>query len=127
MSSPGFLMIIVAFGFLWFVLVRPQKRRQVEAAANDQRPPASAPRSVTAGGIYGEITNRRRTTTKTGADRPARSRCGWHARRSAASSPSGKPKTKVRKKMTHLSPLTSQNWPGRRRAPEARSYPAADL
>ena len=55
MSGPGFLLLIVAFFFLWFFLIRPQKRRQVEAArmlntleVGDE--------VVTAGGIYGEVT-----------------------------------------------------------------------
>jgi preprotein translocase subunit YajC len=55
MGSSGFLLIIVAFAFLYFVLVRPQKRRQVEQArllgsleVGDE--------VVTAGGIYGNIT-----------------------------------------------------------------------
>ena len=55
MSGAGFLIIIAAFGFLYFVLVRPQKRRQLESrqmlsslAVGDE--------VVTAGGIYGEIT-----------------------------------------------------------------------
>jgi preprotein translocase subunit YajC len=54
-NSPGFLILIVAFAFLWFVLIRPQKRRQVEAArmlnslnVGDE--------VLTAGGIYGEVT-----------------------------------------------------------------------
>ena len=53
--NPSFLIIIVAFGFLWFVLIRPQKRRQMEAArlmntlnVGDE--------VLTAGGIYGEVT-----------------------------------------------------------------------
>jgi preprotein translocase subunit YajC len=51
-----FLLIIVAFVFLWFVLIRPQKRRQVQQqqmiddlGVGDE--------VVTAGGIYGEITD----------------------------------------------------------------------
>jgi preprotein translocase subunit YajC len=54
-NSPGFLILIVAFAFLWFVLIRPQKRRQVEARrmlnslnVGDE--------VLTAGGIYGEVT-----------------------------------------------------------------------
>jgi preprotein translocase subunit YajC len=56
MGSSSFLIIIVAFAFLYFVLVRPQKRRQVEQArllggleVGDE--------VVTAGGIYGHITS----------------------------------------------------------------------
>lgn len=56
MGSSGFLLIIVAFAFLYFVLIRPQKRRQVEAqrllsslAVGDE--------VVTSGGIYGTITS----------------------------------------------------------------------
>jgi preprotein translocase subunit YajC len=55
MSGAGFLLIIVAFVFLYFVLVRPQKRRQVEA----QRVLAGLKEGdevVTAGGIYGRVT-----------------------------------------------------------------------
>jgi preprotein translocase subunit YajC len=54
-NSPAFLILILAFGFLWFVLIRPQKRRQIEAArilnslnVGDE--------VLTAGGIYGEVT-----------------------------------------------------------------------
>jgi preprotein translocase subunit YajC len=55
MGSSGFLLIVVAFAFLYFVLIRPQKRRQLEAkrllsslAVGDE--------VVTSGGIYGTIT-----------------------------------------------------------------------
>jgi preprotein translocase subunit YajC len=54
MGGPGLFLIIVAFGFLYFVLVRPQKKRQIaqqrmlnELTVGDE--------VVTAGGIYGEI------------------------------------------------------------------------
>ena len=54
MGGAGFFLIIIAFGFLYFVLVRPQKKRQIaqmrmlnELAVGDE--------VVTAGGIYGEI------------------------------------------------------------------------
>lgn len=54
-GSSFFLLIILAFGFLWLVLVRPQKKRQLaqqrmlnEIKVGDQ--------VVTAGGIYGEVT-----------------------------------------------------------------------
>jgi preprotein translocase subunit YajC len=53
-NSFGFLILIVAFAFLWLVLVRPQKRRQVE-----QQRMISGLRVgdevLTAGGIYGTI------------------------------------------------------------------------
>jgi preprotein translocase subunit YajC len=55
MSGAGFLLIIVAFVFLYFVLVRPQRRRQVAA----QQMLASLKEGdevVTAGGIYGRVT-----------------------------------------------------------------------
>jgi preprotein translocase subunit YajC len=51
-----FFLIIVAFAVLWFVLIRPQKRRQLaqqqmlnQISVGDQ--------VVTAGGIYGEVTS----------------------------------------------------------------------
>jgi preprotein translocase subunit YajC len=50
----GFFLIIIAFGFLYFVLVRPQKRRQLQ----QQRMLAEVKvgdEIVTAGGLYGEI------------------------------------------------------------------------
>ncbi|HKB94123.1 MAG TPA: preprotein translocase subunit YajC [Gaiellaceae bacterium] len=54
MSGLGFLIIIVAFGFLYFVLVRPQKRRQLES----QRMLSSlqvGSEVLTAGGVYGRV------------------------------------------------------------------------
>lgn len=54
-SSGFFILIIIAFAFLWFVLVRPQKRRQTE----QQRMMSAlqvGDRVLTAGGIYGEVT-----------------------------------------------------------------------
>jgi preprotein translocase subunit YajC len=55
MSGFGFILIILAFVFLYFVLVRPQKRRQLE----QQRMLSDlkvGDEVVTAGGIYGEVT-----------------------------------------------------------------------
>jgi preprotein translocase subunit YajC len=53
-GSGFFLLIIVAFAFLWLVLVRPQKKRQVaqQQMLNELQPGDEV---VTAGGIYGEI------------------------------------------------------------------------
>jgi preprotein translocase subunit YajC len=54
-GSGFFLLIIVAFAFLWLVLVRPQKKRQVaQRQMLDELKPGDE--VVTAGGIYGEIT-----------------------------------------------------------------------
>jgi preprotein translocase subunit YajC len=54
MGGFGFLILIVAFVFLWLVLVRPQKRRQVEQQRmlSDLR---AGDEVLTAGGIYGTI------------------------------------------------------------------------
>lgn len=56
MNPAGFLLIIVAFAFLWLVMVRPQKRRRVE-----QQQMLEGLRVgdeiLTAGGIYGRITS----------------------------------------------------------------------
>jgi preprotein translocase subunit YajC len=55
MSSGGLLLIVVAFAFLYFVLVRPQRRRQLRS----QQMLSSlevGDEVVTAGGIYGRIT-----------------------------------------------------------------------
>jgi preprotein translocase subunit YajC len=50
-----FLLLIIAFGVLWFVLIRPQKRRQIEQQQMLNRLEVGD-EVVTAGGIYGEIT-----------------------------------------------------------------------
>ena len=55
MSGSGFLIIIAAFGVLWFLLVRPQRRRQ-QAQQQMLRDLHVGDEVVTAGGIYGEIT-----------------------------------------------------------------------
>ncbi len=54
MGGPGFLLIIVAFAFLYFVMIRPQKKRQLKARqmldglkVGDE--------VVTAAGIYGHV------------------------------------------------------------------------
>jgi len=55
MSSEGLLIIILAFVFLYFVLVRPQRRRQVESQRMLQSLEVGD-EVVTAGGIFGRIT-----------------------------------------------------------------------
>ena len=50
-----FLLLIIAFGVLWFVLIRPQKRRQLEQQKMHNRLEVGD-EVVTAGGIYGTIT-----------------------------------------------------------------------
>ena len=52
---PGLLLIVLAFVFLWFVLVRPQKRKQMQQRQMlETLKPGD--QVVTAGGIYGEVT-----------------------------------------------------------------------
>jgi preprotein translocase subunit YajC len=55
MGSAGLFIIVIAFLFLYFVLVRPQKRRQLEQQRMLDRVNVGD-EIVTAGGIYGEIT-----------------------------------------------------------------------
>jgi preprotein translocase subunit YajC len=55
-SGGGILLIVLAFVFLYFVLVRPQKRRQVEHARLLDKLEVGD-EVVTAGGIYGHVTN----------------------------------------------------------------------
>jgi preprotein translocase subunit YajC len=54
MGSPALLLIVFAFGFLYFVIVRPQKKRQL-AQQRQLSELAVGDEIVTAGGIYGEI------------------------------------------------------------------------
>ncbi|HEY2544221.1 MAG TPA: preprotein translocase subunit YajC [Gaiellaceae bacterium] len=55
MGGPGFLLIIVAFAFLYFVLVRPQKRRQLQARQVLESVKVGD-EVITAAGIYGRVT-----------------------------------------------------------------------
>jgi preprotein translocase subunit YajC len=55
MGGSAFFIIIIAFVFLYFVMVRPQKRRQLEQQRM-LRELQVGDEVVTAGGIYGEIT-----------------------------------------------------------------------
>jgi preprotein translocase subunit YajC len=55
MSGPGFLLIIVAFAFLYFVIIRPQKKRQLQARQMLSELTVGV-EVVTAGGIYGRVT-----------------------------------------------------------------------
>ena len=54
MGGFGFFLIIIAFFFLYFVLVRPQKRRQLKQQ-NMLNAVKVGDEIVTAGGMYGEI------------------------------------------------------------------------
>src|SRR5260370_37775003 len=55
-GSGFFFLIIIAFAFMWFFLIRPQKKRQMQARQllNTLNVGDNV---VTAGGIYGEITS----------------------------------------------------------------------
>ena len=55
MSGAGLLLILVAFAFLYFVLVRPQKKRQLQARQMLDSV-KEGDEIVTAGGIYGRVT-----------------------------------------------------------------------
>jgi preprotein translocase subunit YajC len=54
-GGSGFFLLIIAFGFLYFVLVRPQRRRQqdTQRMISALKPGDEV---VTAGGIYGTVT-----------------------------------------------------------------------
>jgi preprotein translocase subunit YajC len=54
-GGSGFFLLIIAFGVLYFVLVRPQRRRQTETQRmlSALKPGDEV---VTAGGIYGTVT-----------------------------------------------------------------------
>jgi preprotein translocase subunit YajC len=54
-GSGFFLLIIIAFAFLWFVLIRPNKKRQNQQLAMLNNLEVGD-EVVTAGGVYGEIT-----------------------------------------------------------------------
>jgi preprotein translocase subunit YajC len=55
MGSSGFLLIIVAFAFLYLVLIRPQKKRQL-AARQQLDSVKVGDEVITAGGLYGRVT-----------------------------------------------------------------------
>ena len=55
MNSPALLLLVVAFGFIYFVLIRPQKRRQ-QSQAQMLQGIKEGDQVVTAAGIYGEVT-----------------------------------------------------------------------
>ena len=55
MGGAGLFIIVIAFLFLYFVLVRPQKRRQLEQQRMLDKV-SVGDEIVTAGGIYGEVT-----------------------------------------------------------------------
>jgi preprotein translocase subunit YajC len=54
-SAAGLLIIVVAFGFLYLVLIRPQRRRRVDSERMLESLEVGD-EVVTAGGIFGTIT-----------------------------------------------------------------------
>ena len=55
-GSSFFLLIIIAFAFVWLLLIRPQKKRQMQAARMHNTLDVGD-EVLTAGGIYGEVTS----------------------------------------------------------------------
>jgi preprotein translocase subunit YajC len=53
--SPGVILFVVLLGAMWFLLVRPQRRRQLEQRRQWETA-APGDEIVTAGGLYGTIT-----------------------------------------------------------------------
>jgi preprotein translocase subunit YajC len=54
-NAAGLLLIVIAFGFLWLVVMRPQRRRRQEQQQMLENLHVGDD-VLTAGGIYGEIT-----------------------------------------------------------------------
>jgi preprotein translocase subunit YajC len=52
---PGYIFILVLLVLIWFLLIRPQRRRQVEAQRMIERLEVGK-EIVTAGGLFGTIT-----------------------------------------------------------------------
>jgi len=61
MGGAGFFLIVIAFGFLYFVMVRPQKKRQ-EQQKRLISSIKTGDRVVTNAGIHGLIANVKETT-----------------------------------------------------------------
>jgi preprotein translocase subunit YajC len=52
---PGYIFILVLLALMWFLLIRPQRRRQLEAQRMIQSLEVGK-EIVTAGGLYGTVT-----------------------------------------------------------------------
>jgi preprotein translocase subunit YajC len=52
---PGYIFILVLLALMWFLLIRPQRRRQVEAQRMIESLEVGK-EIVTAGGLYGTVT-----------------------------------------------------------------------